>query len=104
MIDTRVRRVESDMAVHPGEMLAEQLEVREMTQRQLVASMGRPVQAINEILKGKKAITADTAVQLEAALDVPAYLWLNLQSPFELALARAAYRHRPASASARRRA
>lgn len=61
-----------------------------MTQRDLAESMGRPVQAINEIVKGKKAITAETAVQLEGALDIPAYLWLNLQSNYELTRARAA--------------
>lgn len=90
MTETRTRRIESDLAIHPGELLAEELEVRAMTQRELAESMGRPAQTINEIVKGKKAITADTAVQLEAALDIPAYLWLNMQSNYELTVARAA--------------
>lgn len=56
--------------------------------------MGRPVQVINEIVRGKKAITAEMAVQLEAALKVPAHLWLNMQSSYELKRARQARRER----------
>jgi HTH-type transcriptional regulator/antitoxin HigA len=85
-------RVESDLAIHPGELLAEELEVRGMTQRHLAEAMGRPVQAINEIVRGKKAITAETAVQLEAALQIPAHLWLNMQTDYDLILARRAVR------------
>ncbi|RLT40439.1 MAG: addiction module antidote protein, HigA family [Chloroflexi bacterium] len=94
MPSTRTRRIESDLLVHPGELLAEELEVREMTQRELAEAMGRPVQVINEIVRGKKAITAETAVQLEAALKIPAHLWLNMQSSYELKLARLAQRER----------
>ena len=94
MPSTRTRRIESDLLVHPGELLAEELEVREMTQRELAEAMGRPVQVINEIVRGKKAITAETAVQLEAALKIPAHLWLNMQSSYELKHARLAQRER----------
>jgi len=90
--ETSGRRVEPDLAIHPGELLAEELEARGMTQRRLAASMGRPPQVINEIVRGKKAITAQTAVQLEAAMDIPARFWLNMQTSYELALARAAVR------------
>jgi len=81
-------RIETDLAIHPGELLAEELEIRGITQRALAATMGRPAQVINEIVRGKKAITAETAVQLEAALDIPAHLWLNMQSDHDLILAR----------------
>ncbi|HRC62594.1 MAG: HigA family addiction module antidote protein [Dehalococcoidia bacterium] len=71
-------RAESDLAIHPGELLAEELEARGLTQRQLALNIDRTVQAINEIVRGKKAITAETALQLEEALGVPAHLWVNL--------------------------
>lgn len=83
-------QVESDLAIHPGELLAEELEVRGLTQRQLALTIGRPVQAVNEIVRGKKAITAETALQLEDALGVPAHLWVNLQGAYDLACARRA--------------
>ena len=59
-----------------------------MTQTDLARAMGRPVQAVNEIVNGKKAITGETAVALEAVLDIPAEFWMNLQSQYEIALAR----------------
>lgn len=80
---------ESDWAIHPGELLAEELEVRAMTQKALASALGRPAQAVNEIIRGKKSITADTAVGLERVLGTPAYLWLRLQAAHDLALARA---------------
>jgi HTH-type transcriptional regulator/antitoxin HigA len=54
--------------------------------------MGRPVQAINEIVKGKKEITPETALQLERVLGVPAHIWLGLESTYRQALARRADR------------
>ncbi|GMU41886.1 MAG: hypothetical protein AMXMBFR23_27520 [Chloroflexota bacterium] len=90
MAKATVRRPESDLAIHPGELLAEELEVREMTQRALAEAMGRPVQVVNEIVRGRKSITADTAVQLEAVLGTPATFWLNLQMQHDLVLARRA--------------
>jgi HTH-type transcriptional regulator/antitoxin HigA len=80
--------VESDVAVHPGELLAEELAARAMTQRALAEAMGRPPQVINEIVRGRKAITAETAIQLERALGTPAHMWLQLQMQYELAVAR----------------
>ena len=46
--------------------------------------MGRPIQAINEIIEGKKEITADTAAQLEDVLGTPAHIWLNLERDYQL--------------------
>ena len=80
--------LESDLAIHPGELLAEELESRGMTQRALAEAMGRPPQVINEIVRGKKAITAATAIQLEEVLGTSARLWLSLQATYELIRAR----------------
>lgn len=82
------KRPESDLAVHPGALLAEELEARGMTQRALAEAMGRPAQAINEIVRGKKSIAAETALQLERVLGIAAYLWLRLQARYDLATAR----------------
>ncbi|MBI5115261.1 ImmA/IrrE family metallo-endopeptidase [Candidatus Poribacteria bacterium] len=50
--------------------------------------MGRPVQVINEIIKGVKSITPDTAIQLEHVLGTPAHVWLNLENDYQLTKAR----------------
>jgi len=73
-----------DVAFHPGETLAEELEARGMTQRELAEKMGRPVQVVNEIVRGRKAITAQTAWDLEGALGVSAEFWMNMQTSYDL--------------------
>jgi HTH-type transcriptional regulator / antitoxin HigA len=71
----------------PGEYLKDELEARDMSQKELAEIMGRPLQAVNAILAGKKAITPDTALALAAALGTSAELWMNLESTYRLGLA-----------------
>jgi HTH-type transcriptional regulator / antitoxin HigA len=79
---------EPDYVAHPGVFLGDELEEREMTQRELAALMGRPQQLVSEIVRGKRAITPETALQLERALDIRAAMWMSLQSAYDLHLAR----------------
>lgn len=79
-----------DLAIPPGELLAEELAARGMTQFQLARQMGRPLQAINEIVRGKKRITGETALQLAEALGTSPELWMRLESDYELSKARLA--------------
>lgn len=78
----------SDLAIPPGEYLEEVLDELELSQAELARRMGRPSQAINEIIKGEKAITSDTAIQLEQVVGVSAEFWNNLESEFRLILAK----------------
>ena len=74
-----------DVAIPPGEYLAEELEARGITQKELARRMGRPANAVNEIVNGKKAITAETALQLEEVMpEIPARFWLNLETDYQL--------------------
>ena len=89
MADETFPYIESDAPVsHPGSLLAEELEVRDMSQRELARRIGRPFQVANEIVRGRKAITAETALQLEAEFGTRAYLWLGLQAKYDLDVAR----------------
>lgn len=72
----------------PGDTLAELLEERGMTQSELAQRMGRPLKTINEIIRGKKAVTAETALQLERVLGAPAHFWLNREQHYQEHLAR----------------
>lgn len=74
----------------PGEYLRDELEERGWSETEFAEILGRPVQAISEILNGKKEITPETAVALGAALGTSAELWLNLQSAYRLHQVRAA--------------
>ena len=79
-----------DRAIHPGVYLGEEIEARGMTQTELARRMERPVQAVNEIVRGRKAISEETALGLERVLGTPARVWLNLQSMYGLVRARLA--------------
>lgn len=77
-----------DTAVKPGETLLESIEALGISQAQLARRTNRPVKTINEIIKGKAAITPDTAIQLERTIGVPANFWNNLERNYRETLAR----------------
>jgi len=77
-----------DYAVPPGETLKETLDSLGMTQAQLADRTGRPRKTINEIVKGKAAITAETSLQFERVLGIPASFWNNLERNYQETLAR----------------
>ena len=71
--------------IHPGEILqTEFLEPLGLSQNRLAREIGVPPRRINEIVHGKRAITADTALRLSRFFGTTAQLWLNLQSHYEL--------------------
>lgn len=74
--------------IHPGEVLMEDfLEGFGITQNKLAVSIGVPPRRINEIVHGKRGITADTALRLGRYFGVSPQFWLNLQTQFELEIA-----------------
>jgi HTH-type transcriptional regulator/antitoxin HigA len=72
-------------AFSPGEYIADELEARGWSQLDLAEILGRPAQAVNEIIKGKRAITPETARGLASAFGTSPQLWMNLQTAFDLA-------------------
>jgi HTH-type transcriptional regulator/antitoxin HigA len=86
--------VSSDLPIPPGELLTETLEALSLSQAELARRMERPVQAINEIARGTKEITPETAIQLERVLGVPAHIWLGLETEYQHTKARLEDRRR----------
>ncbi|HLQ79900.1 MAG TPA: HigA family addiction module antitoxin [Brachybacterium sp.] len=71
--------------IHPGEVLMEDfIEGFGITQNKLAVSIGVPPRRINEIVHGKRGITADTALRLARYFGTSAEFWINLQSRYEL--------------------
>jgi addiction module HigA family antidote len=71
--------------VHPGEvLLLEFLEPLGLTQYRLAKSLSVPPRRINEIVHGKRAVTADTALRLARFFGTSARFWLNLQTAHDL--------------------
>lgn len=73
----------------PGETLQEVLDDRQMSQAELAERTGRPKKTINEIIKGKAAITPETALQFERVLGISAGFWNKLESNYRESVARA---------------
>ncbi|WP_045272201.1 HigA family addiction module antitoxin [Microbacterium azadirachtae] len=74
--------------IHPGEVLMEDfIKGFEITQNKLAVAIGVPPRRINEIVHGKRGISADTALRLGRYFGVSAQFWLNLQTRYELDLA-----------------
>lgn len=71
--------------IHPGEVLLEEfLTPMSISQNALARAAGVPPRRINEIVLGKRGVTADTAVRLAAALGTSERFWLGLQGDFDL--------------------
>lgn len=74
--------------IHPGEVLMEDfIEGFGITQNKLAVSIGVPPRRINEIVHGKRSISADTALRLGKYFGTSAQFWLNLQTQYDLDLA-----------------
>ncbi|MEP7332953.1 MAG: HigA family addiction module antitoxin [Terracoccus sp.] len=73
--------------IHPGEVLLEEfLEPLGVTQHHLAVSLGVPPRRINEIVHGKRRVTADTALRLARYFGTTDRFWLNLQTRYDLEL------------------
>ncbi len=75
--------------IHPGEHLAEILEELGISQYRLAKTMGVPPIRINDIVRRRRSITADTALRIGQALGMTPEFWLNLQRMYDLDIARA---------------
>ncbi|RMG35922.1 MAG: addiction module antidote protein, HigA family [Gammaproteobacteria bacterium] len=79
--------------IHPGEVLLEEfLRPLGISQNRLARAMAVPPRRINEIVHGKRAITADTALRLARALGTSEQFWMGLQADYDLEEARRAVR------------
>jgi addiction module HigA family antidote len=77
-------------AIHPGEHLADELRELGMSAAELSRQINVPVNRVTQIMRGKRAITADTALRLGHWFGTGPEIWLNLQQLYELRLAREA--------------
>lgn len=77
------------LPIHPGEVLMHEfIEPLELTQNRVAVALGVPPRRINEIVLGKRRITADTALRLARYFSTTAQFWINLQTQFDLEVER----------------
>jgi antitoxin HigA-1 len=76
--------------IHPGEILADELEEIGLSAAQLARTIEVPANRISQIIAGKRSVTADTALRLARYFGTSADFWMNLQKAYDLDLARQA--------------
>lgn len=76
------------IAIHPGEVLKEELDERKMSASALARQMAVPPNRIAQLLAGKRAVTSDTALRLAHCFGTSPLFWMNLQSQHDLSLVR----------------
>jgi addiction module HigA family antidote len=74
--------------IHPGKILADELNTRELTAAELARIINVPPNRITQIINGKRNITADTALRLGKYFGMSPEFWMNLQKQYDLRLAR----------------
>lgn len=74
-------------AIHPGEHIADELEALGMSASQLARELDIPTNRLTEIIRGRRGISADTALRLARWMGTSPQFWMNLQRNYELRLA-----------------
>ena len=74
--------------VHPGEVIKEELEARNISQREFARQVDMSYSVLNELLNGKRPLSPMTALMFETALDIPADALMNIQTKYNMQTAR----------------
>ena len=78
-------------AIHPGAILREELEARGLSANAFALKLRVPPQRIQDIVAGRRGISPETALRLEASLGTPARLWMDMQAGYDLHQAEAKF-------------
>ena len=84
MKEKTASKMMSSMLIHPGEMIKDEIVARGLTQKDLARQMGVSYTVFNEILNGKRPVTTEYALLLEAALGTDANIWIGLQADYNM--------------------
>lgn len=86
--DMIANNIEPFEPTHPGELLKDEIECRNISQRKLAADMGVSYTVLNDIVNGKRSVNTKFALLCEAALGVPAHILMNLQADYDMQTAK----------------
>ncbi len=88
VVDKNDKKITTDVFLHPGEVLAEELLAREIKQKDFAQKIKLQPPHLNDLLKGKRHVSARIALKLESELRIDADYWLRLQMAYDLAVAK----------------
>lgn len=86
--DMIANNLEPFAPTHPGEILKEEIECRGISQKELSRQTGIPYTELNEVINGKRAITTEYALLIEAALGIESDFWLKMQMDYNILTAK----------------
>ncbi len=92
ILDRAGNEIHLDIELHPGEVLADELEARDSTKSAFALKIGMYPSHLGEIVNGKRSITANVALKLEKELGISAEFWLGLQMDYDLFIERSKLR------------
>ena len=87
-VDKNGKKLSTDVLLHPGEVLADELEAREIKQKDFAQKIKLQPPHLNDLLKGKRHISARIALKIEKELGIDAAYWLRLQMNYDLEVAK----------------
>ena len=88
VLNSRGKEIYSDITLHPGEILQDELEARDIKKSLFAEQLGMKASHFSELLHGKRHISAATALKLEKLLDVSAEYWMRVQVYYDLFMER----------------
>lgn len=88
VVDKNGKKITTDVLLHPGEVLSDELEAREIKQKEFALKLKLQPPHLNDLLKGKRHVSARIAIKLEKELGIEADYWLRVQMAYDLAVAR----------------
>jgi antitoxin HigA-1 len=88
VLNSRSKEIQTDISLHPGDILLDELEARKIKKAQFAEQLGMKPGHFSELLHGKRHVSAATALKLEKLLNIPAEYWLRVQVYYDLFIER----------------
>jgi HTH-type transcriptional regulator/antitoxin HigA len=88
IINARGKEIQTDITLHPGEILQDELEARAIKKSSFAEQLGMKPGHLSELLHGRRHVSAATALKLERLLGIPAEYWLRVQVYYDLFMER----------------
>ncbi len=88
VVDKNGKKLTTDVLLHPGEVLADELEARGIKQKEFAQKIKLQPPHLNDLLKGKRHVSARMALKIENELGIDAAYWLRLQMNYDLEVAK----------------
>lgn len=88
ILNTRGKEIQTDITLHPGDILQDELEARDIKKSFFAEQLGMKPGHLSELLHGRRHVSAAMALKLEKFLDIPAEYWLRVQVYYDLFMER----------------